>query len=216
MVSSPVTGTVRRIDLRPGDVVRRGETVATIDPAPPAPIDARTRASAEARVRAAEAAAGRARAEQERAVIEQQRTADDLARAKTLFNTGVGSRESVEIATTRQRAAEQATGAAAFAVRAAEFDIAEAQAVLLSSESGRRGQPIVVRSPIVGLLLRRVRESEAVVAAGAPLVELGTLADLEVVADLLTTDAVKVQPGARVDIVGWGGDDDVARHRRPG
>jgi HlyD family secretion protein len=85
--------------------------------------------------------------------------------------------------------------------------VAAAQAALLSGDTGRRGVPVVVRAPIPGLLLRRVHESEGVVPAGAPLIEIGNLADLEVVADLLTTDAVKVRPGAHVYVDRWGGDD---------
>jgi HlyD family secretion protein len=207
VVAAPVSGRVRRIDLRPGDAVARGASIAAIDPAPPAPVDARTQAGAEARVRSAEAAAGRARVEQQRAVIERQRAAEDLARVSALFATGVGTRESIEIATTRLSVAEQSISAADFAVRAADFEIAQARAVLISGESARQGQPVVVRAPIAGLLLRRVHESEAVVAAGTPLVEIGTLDDLEVVSDLLTTDAVKVRPGAPVYLDRWGGDE---------
>jgi HlyD family secretion protein len=67
-----------------------------------------------------------------------------------------------------------------------------------------------VTAPIAGLILRRAQESEAVVAAGAPLVDIGTLEDLEIVSDLLSTDAVKVKPGASVLIDRWGGEGQLA------
>jgi HlyD family secretion protein len=65
---------------------------------------------------------------------------------------------------------------------------------------------IVVRSPINGVLVRRYLESEAVVPAGAPLVELGNPHDIEIVADVLSNEAVKVAAGQRVLIERWGGE----------
>ena len=50
-----------------------------------------------------------------------------------------------------------------------------------------------------------MRESEAVVPAGEPLIEVGNFNRLEVVADLLSTDAVRVPPKARVLVEQWGG-----------
>jgi len=70
---------------------------------------------------------------------------------------------------------------------------------------GRAGTPLGLRAPIDGVVLRRFRESEAVVVAGEPLVELGDLASLEVVADFLSVDAVRMRPGMPVEIDRWGG-----------
>lgn len=68
-------------------------------------------------------------------------------------------------------------------------------------------QSAVVRAPVTGRVLRVLEESERVVAAGAPLMELSNTSKVEIVADVLSTDAVKIRPGARVDVVGWGGDE---------
>jgi HlyD family secretion protein len=57
-----------------------------------------------------------------------------------------------------------------------------------------------------GRILRVMQKSEAPVSLGAPLVEIGDPTDLEVVADVLTTDAVRVHSGDPVRIEGWGGD----------
>jgi HlyD family secretion protein len=105
------------------------------------------------------------------------------------------------------RAGEEGMRAAQFAVRAAEFDVEQARAGLLQGRGGGGGgRPVVVPAPISGVVLKRLQESESVVAAGTPLVEIGDLRDLEIVSDLLSTDAVRVKAGARVLVDRWGGD----------
>jgi HlyD family secretion protein len=75
-----------------------------------------------------------------------------------------------------------------------------------ASETGRG--IVTVTAPADGVVLRRLRESESVVPAGEPLLEIGDPGRLEVVADLLSTDAVRVRAGARATIEQWG--DEVA------
>ena len=98
--------------------------------------------------------------------------------------------------------------AAELALQAAEHDLEAARAVLqqVVSPPAASGGALTLRSPIDGIVLRVHQESEALVAAGTPLIEVGNPAQLEVVADLLSTDAVKVQAGFPVLITGWGGD----------
>jgi HlyD family secretion protein len=64
----------------------------------------------------------------------------------------------------------------------------------------------VLRAPIGGRVLRVVQPSEAAVALGTPLLELGDTRQIEIVAELLTTDALKTPPGSRVVIERWGGE----------
>jgi HlyD family secretion protein len=104
----------------------------------------------------------------------------------------------------------QAEQAAESAIRAADFELAAAKAALISRGEASSGRDVRVTAPIAGLILRRVQESETVVAPGAPLIEIGTLDDLEIVSDLLSTDAVKVKPGAVVVIDRWGGEGQLA------
>jgi HlyD family secretion protein len=210
VVSAPVSGRVLRIEIRPGDSVKAGQAVAVIEPAAPAPLDARTRAGAEARVRAAESAGERVRAERQRLVVERQQAEADAARAKSLFDAGYGSREALEQADARVRSLTEAVRAAEAAGRASEFELAEARAALISSADARSGRSMTVAAPTAGLVLRRMQESEAVVPVGAPLIEIGNLDDLEIVTDLLSTDAVKVKPGAAVVIDRWGGEGSLA------
>ena len=206
LISAPVSGTVLRIDTRPGDSVKAGQAVATIQPAPPTPLDARTRAAAEARIPAAQASIDRLRAERQRLAVELKQAEADAARAKQLLDTGYGTREAVEQLDARAASLRAAIDAADSAARAAEFELAEAKAALISSGEARGGRATAVTAPIDGLVLKRLQESEAVVQAGTPLLELGNLDDLEIVSDLLSTDAVKVAAGDPVVIDRWGGE----------
>ena len=206
LISAPVAGRLSRVELEPGDDVRRGQAVATLSPAPPALLDARSRAEAAAAVESARAALGRARAERDRAQVVRDRARSDLERHRALALTGVVSAEVLEMREAEARAAEEAVRAAAFAAATAEGELERAQAVLLQASGSRGGRAIVLHSPVDGVVLRRLRESEAVVPPGEPLLELGNARDLEIVSDLLSVDAVKVRPGQPVLVEQWGGE----------
>jgi len=208
-VSAPVAGRVLRIEAQPGDSIRAGATVAVIAPARAAPLDERARLMAEARISVAEAALERARAERRRLGIEADQAGRESERLRTLNSAGAASREDVELAEARVRTAAEALGAADAAIRAAQFALAEARAALVT-EAGLRGSPsVAVRAPISGVILKRLQESEGVVQAGAPLLEIGDLRDLEIVSDLLSSDAVRVTSGNAVIVTRWGGDRDL-------
>ena len=206
VVSAPVAGRLLRIELEPGDPVRRGDAVATLSPAPPALLDARTRAQAQAAVEAAQGALGRALAERDRAKVMRDRARSELQRHRALAPSGVVSAEVLEMRETEARAAEEALRAAAFAVASAEGELERARAVLLQTSGSGPARAIVLHSPVDGLVLKRLRESEAVVPPGEPLLELGNRNDLEIVSDLLSVDAVKVRAGHPVLIEQWGGE----------
>jgi HlyD family secretion protein len=210
VVSAPVAGRVLRIEALPGRRVTAGQTLATITPARPTPLDERARAGAEARVRAAEAELERVRSEWRRLVVEADQAARNAERNDVLFKAGSASRESAEAAKSRAQSGAEAVNAAEAAISTAEFALAAARATLMSDTDRAAGAAVLVRSPIDGVVLRRIQESEAVVAPGAPLIEIGDLRDLEIVADLLSSDAVRVQPGAAVTITRWGGARDLA------
>lgn len=205
VVSAPVSGRVLRIESRPGDTVSAGQTVAVIQPAAPTPLDVRTESTARAQASAASAAVARAQAERQRLNVELKQAEADAARARTLYESGAGSREMAEQAAARAAGLSEAVAAAESAVRAAEFDAAAAKAALISRGDAATGREVTVTAPIGGHILRRLQESEAVVPAGSPLIEIGSLDDLEIVADFLSTDAVRIKPGADVTIDRWGG-----------
>jgi HlyD family secretion protein len=210
VVSSPLSGRLGRVTLKAGDSVEAGKTVlCAIEPGEPEPLDVRSRAQAEARIKAAEA--GR---EQAVANLDRARAADGLAvheaeRVKGLVNTAAVSRQDFDTAEHRATIAREEMRAAGFALKIADFELEQARAALLhaqSSEGAEGGAHFEIRSPVNGRVLRVLQESATVVAPGMKLVELGDTADLEIEIDVLSTDAVRIRPGARVLIEHWGGD----------
>ena len=87
-----------------------------------------------------------------------------------------------------------------------DIDIATA-ALARVHEAGRGGANAdwALVAPIGGRVLRVNQKSGGAVTVGAPLIELGDPANLEIVIELLTTEAPKVTPGAAVQLTGWGG-----------
>jgi len=206
VVTAPVTGRVLRIELEPGDRVARGDVVARLQPESPPLLDARMRAEANAAVDSTQASLGHARAEEQRARAALAQAQRDLARTRRLTAAGVTTKQDLEAREADALVAEEAVNAAAFAVRAASAEVERAQARVGTSVSARGGGAVVVKSPADGVVLQRLRESESVVPAGEPLIEIGDPAQIEIVTDLLSTDAVRVRPGARAMIEQWGGE----------
>lgn len=202
-VSAPISGSVLRIEAKAGDRVPAGAVLLRILPAP---LDVRTRAQLAARAAAAEDVVERARAADRiaRAALDFARS--EQSRAETLGAAGALSRGEVELATTRLKSSEGELHAAEAASRAAAHDAEEARAALSSGFNASGGTGVAaVKAPVSGTVLRVYQESERVVTAGTPLLELGDPADLEVVVDLLSSDAVRVPRGAKVLIDHWGG-----------
>ena len=204
VVSAPVAGRLQRIELEPGDSVVRGKTVVARLTTADAPLlDPRTRGELEASVEAARAAVGQARAELERATVELMRARTTLQRQQELMKAGAIAADSLDAAETAVSTAEEVRKAAEFAVARSESELQLARARLQAPAAGGRAVEIV--APVNGVILKRLRESESVVPVGEPLLQIGEPARIEIVADFLSTDAVRIQPGFRVLIEGWGG-----------
>ena len=210
IVAAPVTGRVLRIDLDPGARVARGEVVARMQPESPALLDARTRAEAIAAMAAAEGSLGHARAEEQRARAALSHAQHELTRTRQLTGAGAIATQELDTREAEVTLAIEAANAAAFAVRTASAEVERARARIATSEPRSAAGAVVVRAPVDGVVLRRLRESESVIPAGEPLVEIGDTGQLEIVTDLLSTDAVRVKPGARATIEQWGGDSALA------
>jgi HlyD family secretion protein len=195
---------VHRIEIEPGDPVVRGKTLlARITPAESPLLDSRTRGELQAAVEAATAAVGQARAERQRAGTALERARSTLRRQQDLMKAGAISSDALEASETALASAEDALRAAEFTERRAESEQQLARARL--SAPSASGRSVDVFSPVDGTVLRRLRESEGVVPVGEPLLEIGEPGRMEIVADLLSTDAVRVMPGAEVLIEQWGG-----------
>jgi HlyD family secretion protein len=208
VVAAPVSGRLARINLRRGDAVRRDEVIARIDPLPMAPLDPRQLAEAKARVAAAEQLKHEADAVVEHARADCEQARRELARAEKLIETGDVSRQDFERIRNAALTCQQQIEAAKYRARAADSEVEVAKAALIAVErAGQSGgaATVFVRAPVSGRALRVVEESERVVMAGAPLVEMSN-PSLEVVIEVLSVDAVKVRPGMPVLIEGWGGE----------
>jgi HlyD family secretion protein len=210
IVFSPVAGRVLRIELEPGDQVKRGQVVAQVRAEAPPLLDERARAEAQAAVESARAAQGRARAEEERVKATLAQFTRELARAQELARAGAIASQELEAREADVRVAEESVKAAAFAVQAANSELQRATARLMPSGEAGPGRVVTAVAPVDGLVLKRIHESESIVPAGEPLLEIGDRRGLEIVADLLSTDAVRVKPGARAIIEDWGGDKSLA------
>ena len=211
VVSSPLDGRVQRSPREVGDVVMKDKTLlAIIEPGDPSFLDIRTRRELEAVVAAAEASIILTESEIDRAESELEFAQSDLKRAKSLVQRGTISGRSLEKAAldvqTRQAGLAQAR--ANLILRLRQLDSAKAR--LIGPEQ-KKTKPtdgsccVEVYAPVDGRVLRIDKESEQIVKAGEPLLRIGDPKDLEIVVDLLSTDAVKVKPGALAQIVGWGG-----------
>jgi HlyD family secretion protein len=202
---------MRRIELEAGDSVIAGETVvARIEPSDPSFLDRRSEAEVRAGIRASEAARAHATAELRRAQAERDFAVSELQRYEGLAASRTISQTDLESARRRARAAEAAVDEAVAGLRVSESELEQAKARLMApgTSAGRYADCdcVSVRSPVSGSVLQVLAESEGIVASGTPLLEIGDPAKLEVVTDLLSTEATRVRTGQRALIEGWGGD----------
>ena len=206
-VSAPLAGRVERIRLKAGDAVAAGTTLlAVIDPAEPALLDPRAKAQAEARVSAADAAQRQAQATLAAAAAAHEQSQTELARLRGLESRGAAKGLEVEQAATAELMRGAEHKAAGFAAEIARFELEQARAALLRGGAESPDWKLEIRAPVSGRVLRVVQESEGVVGAGSPLLELGDPADLEARIDVLSTQAVPIRPGAPVIFEHWGGE----------
>ncbi|MCU7843726.1 MAG: HlyD family efflux transporter periplasmic adaptor subunit [Candidatus Thiodiazotropha sp. (ex Monitilora ramsayi)] len=215
ILSAPISGRAMRIDAEVGDeVIAENTLVAEIEPIDPTLLDPRSEAQARADIRAAEANRILADAAIKEAKVELDFAESELKRARALRKDAVISARELEAAerTYQTRLATLDTAVANRQARQAELERARAE--LISPTDARRVSSdcpcVPIRSPVDGRILKILHKSEGVVSAGEPLVEIGDPAELEIVADLLSSDAVKVEPGQRVIIENWGGDKPLA------
>ncbi|MDR9486026.1 MAG: HlyD family efflux transporter periplasmic adaptor subunit [Sediminimonas sp.] len=215
VVSTPITGRLMRVEVEAGDSVTRGDTVvARMRPTVSAALDARTREQARANVTAAEAALRLAQADLHKAQADRDLAQANLERTRKLFDRDIASQAALDASERSARAAEAAldTARASISMRVAQLDNARAQLrsfdETAEQKAGGNGdaQIIDLHAPISGRILRVMQQSETTLPAGTPVLEIGNIAEgLEVQADLLSRDAVRIAPGDAVIIDDWGG-----------
>ncbi|HEU4949955.1 MAG TPA: HlyD family efflux transporter periplasmic adaptor subunit, partial [Candidatus Deferrimicrobiaceae bacterium] len=170
VVSAPVAGYIRRVDLEVGDPVKRGQVVAEIEPMRTEGLDPRARAAAQARVSAAEAAFRAAEEQVREAAAADEYASARLDRTRHLADAGLMPKDALEQVASEAKRASAATRSAEEAAEAARHDLEEAKAALTraGASGGRRADQVTVRSPATGNVLAVRRESEGVVPAGTP------------------------------------------------
>lgn len=208
IVSAPLAGRLARISLREGDSVDRGDVVAQLTPALPALQDARTQRELRARVAAAADNVHRSAARSDRAEVALEQARNEFRRSEQLAQQGFIAPTRLDSDRLAMLGAEREVAAADAERGIAAHELEMARAALGAAspgDPGATGRAFKVLSPVSGRVLRVLQTSEAAVPMAAPLVELGDTARLEIVAELLTADALAAKPGSRVHIERWGG-----------
>lgn len=208
VISAPVAGFARRVELDVGAAVKRGEPLVVLEPLRSAVLDPRTRAEAQARVSAAEASLQAAQQRAQAAKAEAGYAELEYQRLDKLYQTQRASEDARDQAKARFDSARAQQRSAEAAVRVARYDLEAARTALSYSaaqHSGEADETLLLRSPIDGAVLQVMHESEGVVSPGEPLVALGNPQLLEVKAEVLSEEAVKIRPGMRVLFERWGG-----------
>lgn len=206
VVSTPLTGRVQRLTLKQGDAVERDAVLATLWPVMPGLLDERTRQEQDQRIGALEAATRRASANVERSRAALDQAVADLKRSETLAQQGFVSPTQNESGRLTVRLRQKELDSARLEEHAAQHELEQARIAIRTFSQGGTGQRSwAIKSPVAGKVLKLSQESEGVVQAGTPLLELGDPAHLEVVVDLLTEDAAQVRPGTPALLSNWGG-----------
>lgn len=211
LISAPVAGVARRIELDVGDKVTKGQILAWLAPLRSQVLDSRSRAQAQARLAAAEAALRVAQAKEQAAIAAADYATTELSRLQRLRTTGVVAQDRLDRAQSETRRSEAERNSAISAVEVAQYELEAARSELRFSAAreateSETMEQVTITAPVSGSVLKVHQRSEYVVEPGRPLLEIGDPRDLEVEVDVLSSDAVKIKPGARVLLERWGGE----------
>lgn len=212
VISAPVSGQARRITLRVGDAVNAGQIVATIEPPRSSALDPRSHAQAAAAVQAARAALDAARETAKAATAQSELARQELVRVESLRAAKFISDQALDKARTDADRGLAAKLAAEHQATAAQFELERARAALAGEAptQGSKADAVEVRTPVDAVVLKLLHESEGTVTAGTPLLEIGDPTSLEVEVEVLSSQAVKIKPGAKVEFERWGGEESLA------
>lgn len=213
MISAPLSGRLERLTLREGDTVAADTVVATLTPALSPMLDTRSLAELSARIETADARVSYTKTRIDRSRIALELARDELGRSEKLLREKFVSASKVQMDRLALQAAEKELASAIEERHVATHELEQARAALTtvkqgSNASGQSG--FKLKAPVGGSVLRVMQTSETIVALGAPILEIGDTRNMEIVAELLTTDALQVKPGTEVRIENWGGKDTLA------
>lgn len=211
VVSAPASGQTSRLTLRPGDFLREGDVITQLSAPPAALLDARTRAETEARIAGARDMLRQAQRMETLAQQALEFAQTEETRLSHLQERGTVTVSSLESAQFAVRSREADLASARLQSRVARHNIEQVQAVLEGGDEAE-GSGMSITAPVDGVVLRVLQEDATVVAPGTPILEMGEPAAIEVVADVLTADAVRIEVGAHVTLGRWGGETDLYGH----
>lgn len=212
VVAAPLAGRMRRINLKVGDRIMAGDAICSIMPAPAPLLDPRARREAEERLSSAEAEFKRSQAQVEKARAEVDKAKTDLDRTRMLALRGIAPAETLERSQLTSRVAERELRAAEFHNIAVGHEVDQIRALIAryGQADGSPAEIWSVMAPVSGVILAVRQESERVVQPGTPLIDIGDPHDLEIVVDVLSSEAVEIRPGAEVEIDDWGGSESLS------
>jgi len=209
VISAPVAGFMRRIELDVGDPVKKGQTVVEIEPLRSHILDPRSRAEAEAAISAAQAALNSALENARAASAEADYAKQKLERSKKLYDEGYSSKDFFDRVDYEAKRTEANRLSAEAAVKVARSELEKARTALMYSAAEgtvNHGRVVAILTPVGGRVLNIHHESEGVVNAGEPLIDIGDPDKLEIKVEVLSADAVNIKPGTPVLFERWGGD----------
>jgi HlyD family secretion protein len=206
VISAPIAGYARRIEILPGQAVAAGDALVRLEPLASESLDPRAKAEARAELARAEAAARSAVADSQAAAAAAQRARQRHQRLENAAQGGAVTRDELDAAAADMRTADATARASAFRAELARAGV-DAAGARLAIGGGTRAEDsaITVRAPVAACILEVSHESEGVVQSGEPLLELGCRSSLEIHADVLSADAVRLSPGQAARIEEWGG-----------
>ena len=207
VVSAPVAGYARRIDLHVGDAVQAGQVLAQLEPARSDALDPRSRAQMQAQLNAAQAALSASTENARAAAAQAQLAQQELQRVESLRKVNFISEQALDRARTELSRSQAAQQAAQYTAKMAHYELEKVRATLASSASlqaGKSAETINVSAPVAARVLKLLHESEGLVQAGQPLLEIGNPDTLEITVEVLSTQAVQIAPGSKVLFDRWG------------
>jgi len=206
VISAPVGGKLARLTVREGDVVKAGQIVALLWPAPPPLLDERRLQEQREQVAAAEASVARANAGLQKSALVLSQAEADLRRQESLAARGFISPLQIENARLIVHQRQREREVAAQESNAARHQLAQLRIALqrISGNESLAKQAVAVTAPSSGKVVKLRQQSEAVLAAGANLLDVGDPGAIEVIVELLTEDAAQIKPGALATLSNWG------------
>jgi len=213
VITAPTAGYVRRITAKVGETVKKGETIAVLEPMRSQALDPRSRAETEAMVSTAQAAFEAAQEKERASAADTVYLEKKLERFRNLHLRGYVAKDLLDQAESEAKKAQAVRNSAKAAADAARFELERARTTLRNFSGDKRAGNngiVYVYSPVDGSIFKIHRESEGAVGAGEPLIDIGNRKNLEVLAEVLSSDAVKIKKGTAVLFKRWGGDEPLA------